>query len=109
MIYNFLNNPSFSEVYNLDIKYDWSISQSELISLGAFGKQINDPINLVIANDATGTQRYFRTGDKATIYGVELEVRKQILQNADEESIFSAGFNATYMHTKQELRSTTEG
>ncbi len=104
-----LNDPSFSEIYNIDVKYDWFISQSELISLGAFGKQINDPINLVIANDATGTQRYFRTGDKATIYGIELEVRKQLLEDEEGESVLSAGFNATYMHTEQELRSTTEG
>ena len=104
-----LNDPSFSEIYNVDLKYDWFITKSELLSLGVFGKQINDPVNLVIANDATGTQRYFRTGDNAQILGVEFEVRKQVLQDADEESILSAGFNVTYMHTEQELRSTTEG
>ena len=102
-----LNDPSFSEIYNLDLKYEWFISRSELISVSAFGKQINDPINLVIANDATGTQRYFRTGDKATILGVELEVRKQLITNGEDESELSAGFNATYMHTEQDLKSST--
>jgi len=102
-----LNNPSFSKIYNIDVKYEWFISKSELFSIGGFGKQINDPINLVIANDATGTQRYFRTGDKATILGVELELRKQLIANEDEDSELSAGFNATYMHTKQNLKSSS--
>jgi TonB-dependent receptor len=102
-----LNNPSFSTIYNVDFKYEWFMSRSEIFSVAAFGKQINDPINLVIANDATGTQRYFRTGDKATILGFEVEVRKVVLQNEEENAILSAGFNATYMHTKQDLRSST--
>ncbi len=102
-----LNNPSFSTIYNVDFKYEWFMSRSEIFSVAAFGKQINDPINLVIANDATGTQRYFRTGDKATILGFEVEIRKALMQNADEDTTLSAGFNATYMHTEQDLKSST--
>jgi len=101
-----LNNPSFSEVYNLDLKYEWFFGKSEILSLGGFAKQINDPVNLVVANDATGTQRYFRTGEKATIYGAELELRKNLILNKDEESKLSAGFNFTYMYTEQDLRAS---
>lgn len=102
-----LNEPSFSNIYNVDLKYEWFVSRSELISFAAFGKQINDPINLVIANDATGTQRYFRTGDKATILGFEVEARKNLIQNEDENTILAAGLNVTYMHTEQDLKSST--
>ena len=102
-----LNNPSFSTVYNVDFKYEWFMSRAELFAVSVFAKQINDPINLVIANDATGTQRYFRTGDKASIIGIELEARKTILQNADEDAILSAGLNVAYMHTEQDLKSST--
>jgi hypothetical protein len=99
-----LNNPSFSKVFNLDLKYEWFITRGELLSFSAFGKQINNPVNLVIANDATGTQRYFRTGDKATVLGLEVEARKNLVQNLDEETQLSAGFNFTYMHTQQDLK-----
>ncbi|MCB0485030.1 MAG: TonB-dependent receptor [Flavobacteriaceae bacterium] len=102
-----LNDPSFSEIFNYDIKYEWFISGTELFSLGAFAKQIHDPVNLVVANDATGTQRYFRTGDKATIYGAEFEARKHLLLNADDKPKLSAGVNFTYMHTEQDLKSST--
>jgi TonB-dependent receptor len=99
-----LDNPSFSEVFNLDIKYEWFITSDEILSLSAFGKQINNPVNLVIANDATGTQRYFRTGDKAIVVGFEVEARKNLLINDKDETQLSAGFNFTYMYTKQDLR-----
>jgi TonB-dependent receptor len=93
----------FSKILNLDLKYEWFFSRSELVSLAVFNKVIDDPINLVIANDATGTQRFFRTGDKATIYGVEIEARKNIIVNADEETVLAFGANVTYMHTEQDL------
>ncbi|ULC59497.1 TonB-dependent receptor [Flaviramulus sp. BrNp1-15] len=104
-----LTNKSYSEVYNLDLKYDWFISKSEILSLGVFAKQINDPINLVLAADATGTQRYFRTGEKAEILGAELEIRKNLITNQDDDTVLAAGFNFTYMHTKQDLYNSIEG
>ncbi|MCW5518963.1 carboxypeptidase-like regulatory domain-containing protein [Aureitalea sp. L0-47] len=102
-----LSDPSFSEIYNIDLKYEWFLSSNELLSLAAFAKQINDPVNKVIANDATGTQRFFRTGDKAEVIGVELEVRKNLLKDSDDNQVLSAGFNATYMHTEQDLKEST--
>ncbi|CAL2102593.1 TonB-dependent receptor [Tenacibaculum sp. 190130A14a] len=100
---NLLDDPSFSRIFNLDLKYEWFVSRDELLSIGVFGKQINDPINLVAESSAAGNQRYFRTSNKATVIGVELEARKNLIQNEDEETQLSAGFNFTYMHTEQDL------
>ncbi|MFY9241561.1 MAG: TonB-dependent receptor [Polaribacter sp.] len=104
-----LDDPTFSEVFNLDLKYEWFITRDEILSLSTFGKQINNPVNLVIASDATGVQRYFRTGDKATILGVELEARKNIIKNENDDVQLSAGFNFTYMHTEQDLYANVVG
>ncbi|GAB5401097.1 MAG: TonB-dependent receptor [Aureisphaera sp.] len=101
-----LNDPSFSEIYNIDLKYEWFFGKGEIFSAAAFAKQINDPINKVIANDATGTQRFFRTGDKAEVLGAEIELRKNLLLNEDEKSELSVGLNATYMYTNQDLKSS---
>ncbi len=99
-----------SEIVNIDLKYEWFFSKSELFSLAAFTKQINNPINLVVGADATGTQRYFRTGDRASVYGVEVELRKNILLNEEaENSKLSVGFNATYMNTNQDLYQAIDG
>lgn len=104
-----LDNPSFSKIFNLDLKYEWFISRDELLSIGAFGKQINDPVNLVIANSAAGNQRYFRTGDKATVAGVEIELRKNLVKDEDDDTVMSAGLNFTYMHTNQDLKKEIKG
>lgn len=101
-----LSDPAFSRIYNLDIKYEWFMERGEIFSVGAFAKAINDPVNLVVANDATGTQRFFRTGDRAEVLGFEVEARKGLLLNEDEKSILSAGINATYTYTKQDLKSS---
>ena len=104
-----LNDPAVSNIYNLDLKYEWFFGKGELISLAGFAKEINDPINKVIANDATGTQRYFRTGDKANVYGVEFELRKDLLKDTNDDSNLNLGINATYMYTEQKLKSSNSG
>ncbi len=64
-----------------------------------------------MATDATGNQRFFRTGDAAEAYGVELEVRKNIFKDADDNSLFSVGGNFAYTNTEQDLKtiSTADG
>ena len=102
-----LNDPAFSSIFNLDLKYEWFFERGQVFSIAAFAKQINDPVNLVSANDATGTQRFFRTGDKAEVFGIELEARKALLSKSDDESLLSAGVNLTYTSTKQDLKTVT--
>ena len=102
-----LNDPAFSTIVNLDIKYEWFINRGEIFSIGVFNKTINDPVNLVSANDATGTQRFFRTGDRADVFGVELEVRKGLIKDEDENNILAAGMNVTYTSTTQDLKTVS--
>ena len=102
-----LSDPAFSTIFNVDAKYEWFLDRGEVFSLGAFAKVINDPVNLVSANDATGTQRFFRTGDKAEIFGIELEGRKTILQDEEENKLLTAGLNITYTSTKQDLKTVS--
>ena len=107
--YNNVSDVSYSKIFNVDLKYEWFFGRNEIFTLGAFTKTINDPVNLVVANDATGTQRYFRTGEKATVYGAELELRKTLLANEDEQAELSFGFNASYIYTDQDLYDEISG
>ena len=102
----------YSEILNLDLKYEWFMSKSEILSAAVFYKQINDPINQVVAFDATGTQRFFRTGNQAQVIGFEAEVRKNIIMNTGEDedaAKLSVGLNATYIHTEQDLYESIDG
>ena len=100
---------TYSDVYNYDLKYEWFRKRGEIISVAAFAKTINNPVNRVVAADATGTQRYFRTGERANIYGVELELRKNLLLDEDENAIVSLGLNSAYTKTKQDLKDIPAG
>jgi TonB-dependent receptor len=100
---------TYSDVYNYDLKYEWFLNRGEIISLSGFAKTIKNPVNRVVAADATGTQRYFRTGNQADVFGVELEVRKNLLSDGNDNAIVSMGLNAAYTHTKQDLKDIPAG
>ncbi|MAU25832.1 MAG: TonB-dependent receptor [Muricauda sp.] len=100
---------NFSNIYNFDLKYEWFLERGEIISIAGFGKLIEDPVNRVIAADATGTQRFFRTGDRAEAFGIELELRKNLMKDADENTTLSMGLNAAYTHTNQDLKTIEAG
>ncbi|HEA20328.1 hypothetical protein LCGC14_0650940 [marine sediment metagenome] len=94
---------TISSIYNLDIKWETFPSEGELISAAIFGKLISDPVNLVIANDAANTRRFFRTGDQAEAIGLEVEIAKTIATYG-ENSALKIGANASYLYTHQDLK-----
>ena len=92
---------TISDIYNYDLKFEWFPNRGELISVALFGKQINAPVNLVLAAGAANLLKYFRTGEKANVYGVEVELEKNLLKM--ETGDLSFGGNFSYTHTKQDL------
>jgi len=94
---------TLSSIYNLDIKWEAFPSEGELISAAVFGKLISDPVNLVIANDAANTRRFFRTGDQAEAVGVEVEIAKSIAKYGGTGEL-RIGANAAYLYTHQDLK-----
>ena len=96
-----------SDIYNFDAKVEWFPNRGELISLAFFGKIIKAPVNLVQAQDAANNFRYFRTGEKATVLGAELEFEKELAQMGSGD--LSVGGNLAYTHTEQDLFSSIVG
>lgn len=87
---------------NVDVKYDWYLSNKEIISLGGFYKYIQDPINRVKISSAGNDFSYVNL-PWAYAVGAELEVRKSLYNvSSDERSTdLSLGFNASYLYTSQ--------
>ncbi|SMC44263.1 TonB-dependent receptor [Cellulophaga tyrosinoxydans] len=106
-----IGNPALyaSTDYNVDFKWELFPKSTELISVGAFGKYIQNPINDVTINSASNDISYVNSGDWAHVLGAELEVRKDLFKKEVEtEDSFltnslSVGLNASYMYTNQEL------
>lgn len=103
-----VGNPDLypSEDYNIDLKWEFFPKKEEVISLTTFGKYILNPINEITLASSTNDISFINTGDVGYAFGAEFEIRKNILEfeNTNPTKL-SAGFNASYMKTTQELDS----
>lgn len=75
-----MGNPDLTAAYvhNADLRYEWYPSAGESVSLAVFYKRFRHPIETTI-RDAGGSYTYtFENADRANVYGVELDVRKNL-------------------------------
>jgi outer membrane receptor protein involved in Fe transport len=93
-----------SENYNVDLKWEFFPTNKELFSATAFYKQINDPINLAQTRGSSGNFIFENTGDKADVYGFEVETRFDIIK-AENTGMpeLNLTVNATKMWFNQDL------
>ncbi|MCK0130426.1 TonB-dependent receptor [Flavobacteriaceae bacterium F08102] len=91
--------------YNLDLKYEYFPSNRQVLSLGVFYKNIQDPINAAITRGSSGNFSYFNTGEQANVFGVEFESRVDLIkQNEDGEGDqLNLVLNAALMRHTQDL------
>ena len=104
-----IGNPNLyeSDDYNLDLKWEMFPKSEELISVTAFGKYILNPINEVTIVSSTNDISYVNTGDYGYVAGGEVEYRKLLFNFKDGNAKrLSAGINASYLYSNQELNST---
>ncbi|WP_026979132.1 TonB-dependent receptor [Flavobacterium tegetincola] len=95
-----------SDNYNLDLKWEMFPENEELISVAAFGKYIQNPINEVTIASSTNDISYINTGNTGYAAGVELEYRKLLFKSGSTDANkLTAGLNASYMFTEQKLDS----
>jgi outer membrane receptor protein involved in Fe transport len=92
-----------SSVFNVDTKWEFYPSREELLSTTVFYKNIQDPINLAQSRGSAGIFQYQNTGEKSTVFGIELEGRINLVENDDEKSILSANMNLTKMWFNQDI------
>ncbi len=92
-----------SKVINIDAKWEFFPSRDELVSGTVFYKNIKDPINLALTRGSSGNFEFNNTGERATVFGIEIESRLNIIENDDEKSLLSANFNITKMWFNQDL------
>lgn len=103
-----IGNPNLyeSDDYNFDLKWEFFPKNEELISVTAFGKYIQNPMNEITIASSTNDISYVNTGDAGYVAGAEVEYRK-LLFNFDSANTkkISAGINASYLYSQQDLSS----
>ncbi len=91
-----------SDNYNVDLKWDWYPSSSELVSLGVFYKYIARPIGRVDKGSSSLALTYDNIGKGADVAGVEFEMRKNIINTTTIRQAMrrlSVGLNASYIYS----------
>ena len=105
-------NPNLipSDNYNFDVKYEYYLSSSELITFTGFYKYIQNPISRSEIPSGGNTLTYLNVGDDASVFGVEIEARKNILKSndeSDEEYSLDGGLNLSILSSKVNLDETS--
>lgn len=99
-----------SDNYNFDIKYEYYFSRGELITATGFYKLIQNPIARTEIPSGGNTLTYLNVGEDATVFGVEIEARKNLLKSDEEaknEYTLDAGLNASILSSKINLDQTS--
>ncbi len=65
-------------INNVDLRWEMYPNPGELISIGGFYKQFNDPIETYLEITTENPQLYYGNAPQATSYGVEFEFRKSL-------------------------------
>jgi hypothetical protein len=88
-----------SDIYNVDLKYEWYPKAGENISLSIFGKNFIKPIEQIVADGSVPSNLLltYTNPNSAILYGVELEVRKKI------NDWFDFYTNASVMNSEVEV------
>ena len=90
-----------SENWNADLKWEYFKSADELISVAAFFKNINDPINISSLTGGAGYLVYANTGEEAKVFGLEAEARLNLYKS--DENVVRMILNGTKMWVEQDL------
>ncbi len=95
---------TISDVLNLDLRWEWYFGDNEQdsLSVAAFYKEMTDPIERVVqpASGTAGNTRTFQNSDKADLYGMEVEGRKEFVLSDDYNRTLFVSFNMAYIESE---------
>ncbi len=102
-------NLSRTNITNADMRWEWYPNSGELVSIGAFAKKFNLPIERVYRAAGSGTRTvFFTNAESADNYGIELEVRKNLGFAGSVLEPFTVFSNLTAMQSTIHLFENTE-
>jgi TonB-dependent receptor len=102
--------------YNFDVRYERYPKPGEMITVGAFYKYLDSPIEQTQLATASGQLMSFANADVAHAAGIEFEYVRSLsflVSKAKRDSsalkYFGLGFNAAYMFTQVRIDTTQGG
>lgn len=102
--------------YNADFRYERYARPGEMVSIGAFYKYLDNPIEQTMQATASGQLMSFANANSATVAGVEVEFIKSLdflaraeVRDSSLLKYFGVGFNASYLYSQVSIDSTDGG
>lgn len=98
-------NPNLTRtlITNLDLRWEWFFSLTEMVSVSTFYKYFENPIELT-QDFATQNLRFtYVNRESALVAGAEFEVKKNLSFLGDAFSKFQIGANASFIYSETPL------
>ncbi len=94
-----------SDATNVDLRYQFFWDDVDNFSVGLFYKDFDDPIERVVqpASGTAGNTRTFENADAATLYGIELEARKEWAFGTSMAQSFFISGNLSWIESEVDL------
>ena len=91
-----------STIINADLRWEWYFNDQDSLSVAAFYKEMDKPIERVVqpASGTAGNTRTFQNSEKAELYGIEVEGRKEFVLSDDYSQTVFVSFNAALIESE---------
>jgi TonB-dependent receptor len=101
----FIGNLDLVQTYinNYDLRFEKYMGSTDIISISGFYKTFTNPIEVVSYNATSADNITPRNVDKATVLGVEFEVKKNLEFISEKLKNISIGSNVTFAKSEVEM------
>lgn len=102
-------NLEVSDILNIDARWEFYPNERDSLSVAGFFKDFDRPIERVVqpASGTAGNSRTYENAESATLYGAEIEARREFLVSADYARSFFVALNASYIESEVQLDDRT--
>lgn len=104
----FIGNPYLvdTELLNIDARYEWYFDKSQYVTLGVFYKDLDKPVEGVVNESGSTTQQTYLNAPKASIYGIEAEIKKYFEPFAESGWLSTKRWlvQANYTYSKSDVK-----
>ncbi|MFK8006401.1 MAG: TonB-dependent receptor [Saprospiraceae bacterium] len=99
-----VGNPQLeiTSITNADLRWEWLPKAGEVVALSTYYKSFKNPIVLVNLGKSNPEFQY-QNVDEATVYGVELEYRKNLGFISPKLNNFKWGANLSYIYSQVDI------
>jgi len=98
-----------SYINNFDVRFEKFGDKAQLIALSAFYKNFKDPIELAFFSASAPDNLQPRNIGSANVYGIEIDVRKNLGFFGEKFENFNFNFNASLIKSSQEMDKSPNG